>query len=509
MAGIEHVEAHAATSGEPSTRDPLALPADVKASIRVLIVEDERGLRDGLTATLRSEGYSVTAVASGRQAVESIKVTSFDIVVTNLHLAPISGLDVVREALRARRDTIVVVMAGNPSVASSIEALRAGAWDYLPKPFSAAQIQILVGRAAHAVLQARGARDLRAELLRMNGQDTGLALLGSARAFRDAVALALSVAGTDAPVCISGESGTGKELFAQFITQHSRRAGKPFLRISCAALPEPLLESEIFGHRQGAFAGAVADKMGLLEATSGGTMLLDDVCEMPLTLQAKLLGVLHDGVVRRMGSDRPDAVVDVRFISTTTREPHEAVNEGKLRSDIVYRLQVVPLRIPSLRDRREDIPALATYFLTHAWARHRRPDSATPRLAKSSLEFLSSRTWPGNVRQIQNLMEHLALLAAPGQAIEPEDIPAFQQPDDDLASVGRLGGDVLRDTFRTAKERVVTEFERLYLRDVIDRAGGNMSRAARLASIDRATLYRLMEKHQLATRREVVQPTSD
>jgi DNA-binding NtrC family response regulator len=343
----------------------------------------------------------------------------------------------------------------------------------------------------------------------MNGNGTGLALLGTAPSFRDAVALALRVAGTDASVFISGESGTGKELLAQYIAQHSRRAGKPFLAINCATLPEPLLESEIFGHCQGAFTGAARDKAGLLETANGGTMFLDDVTEMPLGLQGKLLRVLQDGVVRRMGDHRASAVVDVRFISSTSRDPQEEAKNGKLRSDILDRLSVVPIRIPPLSDRREDVPLLATYFLTHAWARHRPPETIAPRLTKASLEFLKSQSWPGNVRQVQTLMEHLSVLAEPGQAIEPGDIPVVEQRDDAVLTVSRIGGDMLRDTFRTAKERLVTEFERVYLRGVIDRAGGNIARAARLASIDRATLYRLMEKHQLGARRQTVQQMNE
>jgi DNA-binding NtrC family response regulator len=502
-AAIEEIEARAAESADSPTRDPLAISPEVKASIRLLVVEDERSLRDGLTITLQSEGYVVSAVSSGAQALEALTASRFDIVLTDLHLKPVTGIDVVRAALRARRDTIVVVITGNPSVTSSIEALRAGAWDYLPKPFSATHLQILLGRAAHAVLQAREARDLRAELLRMSGNGTGLALIGTAPAFREAVTLAGKVAATDVSVFISGESGTGKELFAQFIAQHSRRAGKPFLALNCAALPEALLESEMFGHRQGAFTGAVRDKPGLLETANGGTMFLDEVTEMPLALQAKLLRVLQDGVVRRVGSERTDAVVDVRFISATNREPQEAVKEGKLRSDILYRLRVVPILIPPLRERRDDIPLLATYFLSHAWARHRRPDSVAPRLSKPGLDFLRSQPWPGNVRELQNVMEHVAVLVEPGQAIEPADIPVAQEPDEVALTAGRLGTDILRDGFHAAKEKLVTEFERVYVRRVVDRAGGNMARAARLASIDRATLYRLLEKHQLGTRRQV------
>jgi DNA-binding NtrC family response regulator len=493
-------QARAVEGAEPPIRDPLAIPADVKASIRVLIVEDERTLRDGLTVTLRAEGYVVSAVGSGAEALDALNASPFDVVLTDLHLKTVSGIDVLRAALRIRRDTIVIVITGNPSVTSSVEAFRAGAWDYLPKPFSATHLQVLLGRAVHAVLQAREARDLRTELLRLNGAGGGLALIGTAPAFGEAVALARKVAATDVSVFISGESGTGKELFAQFIAQHSRRAGKPLVAINCAALPEPLLESEMFGHRQGAFTGAVRDKQGLIEAANGGTMFLDEVTEMPLALQAKLLRVLQDGVVRRVGSDRVDAVVDVRFISATNRDPQDAVIEGRLRSDILYRLRVVPIRIPPLRERREDIPVLATYFLSHAWARHRRLDSAPPRLSKRSLDLLDAQPWPGNVRELQNVMEHLAVLAEPGQLVEPSDIPLPEQRRDAPVAGTRISDDILCDNFHAAKERLVTEFERVYIRHAVDRAGGNIARAARLASMNRATLYRLMEKHRLGAR---------
>jgi DNA-binding NtrC family response regulator len=228
-------------------------------------------------------------------------------------------------------------MTGNPSVTSSIEALRAGAWDYLPKPFSATHLQVLIGRASHAVMVGREAQDLRLQLQKQHGHSDKIALIGISPSFRKAVELARKVAATDASVFISGESGTGKEVIAQFIQQNSRRASRPLVPINCAALPEPLLESEMFGHRKGAFTGADRDKPGLLETANGGTLFLDELTEMTLPLQAKLLRVIQDGVVRRVGSETQDAVVDVRFVSATNRDPQEAVDQGVLRSDLFYR----------------------------------------------------------------------------------------------------------------------------------------------------------------------------
>jgi DNA-binding NtrC family response regulator len=481
-------------ASETAIRDPLSIAPEVKASLKVLIVDDDRTLREGCASVLQSDGYSVTAMGRGDEAVDRVKRTKFDIVLCDLYMTPVSGMDILKATLDAHKDTIFVVMTGNPSVTSSIEALRSGAWDYLPKPFSASHLQILVGRASHAVLVARETRDLRLQLLQQSGNSDKLTLLGISSAFRKAVELARKVAPTDASVMITGESGTGKELIAQFIHAHSRRASRKLVPINCAALPEGLLESELFGHRKGAFTGADRDKPGLLETANGGTLFLDELTEMSLPLQAKLLRVLQDGVVRRVGSETHDAVVDDRFISATNRDPQEAVNQGILREDLFYRLRVVPIKLPPLRQRLDDIPLLANHFLAHYWERHRQAGDAAPKLTEQTVEFLRSRPWRGNVRELQNVIEHVAVLAEPGQSIRPEDVPAY----DDVpapASEGGLPAGIMNDAYHIAKDKLVAHFEKEYLTRLVARAGGNMSKAARLASIDRTTLYRLMEKH--------------
>ncbi len=294
---------------------PEPVPDEVKkGELRVLLVDDDRTLREGCASVLQMDGFQVTSTGRGDEAVDLLKRRKFDIVLVDLYMTPITGMDILRAALEAHRETIVIVMTGNPSVTSSIEALRAGAWDYLPKPFSAQHMQILLGRASHAVAVARETRELRSQLAEQHGNSDRITLLGVSPAFRQAVELARKVAPTDASVLISGESGTGKELIAQFIHRHSRRASRKLVPINCAALPEPLLESEMFGHRKGAFTGADRDKPGLLETANGGTLFLDELTEMSHPLQAKLLRVLQDGVVRRVGSESQDAVVDVRFI---------------------------------------------------------------------------------------------------------------------------------------------------------------------------------------------------
>ncbi len=484
------------TRDSGAARDPLSIPPDVKASIKILVVDDERTLRESCASVLQMDGYSVTLAGRGEEALDLVKNRRFDIVLVDLYMSQVSGLEILRTALDANRDSIVVVMTGNPSVTTSIEALRAGAWDYLPKPFSATHLQVLIGRASHAVMVSREANELRAQLLNQHSHSDNIALIGISPTFRKAVELARKVAPTDASVFISGESGTGKEVIAQFIHQNSRRAKKTMVPINCAALPEPLLESEMFGHRKGAFTGADRDKPGLLETANLGTLFLDELTEMPMSLQAKLLRVIQDGVVRRVGSETQDAVVDVRFISATNRDPQQAVESGVLRGDLYYRLRVVPITLPPLRKRPEDISLLANHFLTYYWARHRGLPDRTPHLSEECIAFLKSRPWRGNVRELQNVIEHVAVLAEPGQLLRPDDVPVYDDSGESQREMSMVVP-VSDEAYHPAKDKVIAQFERDYLVRLVNRAGGNMSKAARLASVDRTTLYRLMDKHNV------------
>ncbi|MFL5551472.1 MAG: sigma-54-dependent transcriptional regulator, partial [Gemmatimonadaceae bacterium] len=372
--------------------------------MRALIVDDDRTLREGCASVLRAEGILVEVAARGEEAIQMVNRTRFDIMLVDLYLEPVSGIDVLKAVMASAPNTLVVLMTGNPSVESSIEATRIGAWDYLPKPYSGTQLQLLVGRAAYAV-SAR--REAEAPL----GGDTfalganGSLLLGTSTAFRNATELARRAAPTNASVMIVGETGTGKEVIAQYIHHHSRRARKRLVPINCAAIPEQLLESEMFGHRKGAFTGADREKMGLLELANGGTLFLDELSEMSMALQAKMLRVLQDGIVRRVGSEEDEAVVDVRFVSATNRDPRDAIRSKQLREDLYYRLNVVQVTIPPLRERVEDIPLLANHFLSLFWGRHRSPKDPLPTFSQDTLDFLSSRPWRGNVRELQNFVE--------------------------------------------------------------------------------------------------------
>ena len=466
-------------------------PPAPSEKLRALIVDDDRTLREGCASVLRSEGFIVEVTARGDEAIEMVQRARFDIMFVDVYMTPVSGIDVLKTVMATAPNTLVVLMTGNPSVESSIEAMQIGAWEYLSKPYSGTQLQLLLGRAAHTV-STRRQND--GPSLDTDDKIGGAVLVGSSPAFRRATDLAKRAAATNAAVMIVGETGTGKEIIAQYIHQHSRRSRRRLVPINCAAIPEQLLESEMFGHRKGAFTGADREKMGLLELANGGTLFLDELSEMSMPLQAKMLRVLQDGIVRRVGSEQEDAIVDVRFVSATNRDPREAIRSKLLREDLYYRLNVVQVVIPPLRERTEDIPLLANHFLRAFWARHRSSKDAIPEFSEDTIDFLVSRPWRGNVRELQNFVEHVTILAQPGSKIQIHQLPLDQEVDFGAAITG-VPSLPSSDAYHVAKEQVLASFEKTYVTRLVARASGNMSRAARLASVDRTTLYRLLECH--------------
>jgi DNA-binding NtrC family response regulator len=478
----------------PDYAPPVVTPG---TGIRILIVEDEDTLRESCASVLSHDGYTVATTGVAREAQNLLRHSVFDVLLLDWYMSDVPGCELLPVALAANPMTRVIAVTGKPTLASSLEAMRIGAWAYLPKPFSAVQLGIVVGQAVHATLAARESLQRSQELEQAGENSDKIRILGLAPSFRGAISRARKVAPTDASVLLTGESGSGKELFAQFIHHHSRRATRPFLALNCAALPEPLLESEMFGHRRGAFTGAVRDKPGLLEAADGGTLMLDELVEMPKTIQAKLLRAIQDGVVRRVGSESADAVVNVRFIAATNREADRAVADGLLREDLYYRLSVVPIHVPSLRDRVEDIELLANSFLGHYWRKYRGVDLPVPRLGKGAIAALKSHPWPGNVRELQNIIEHAVVLLEPAGEIRTEDLPFLNMPapaEDQSLGIELNQADA---SYYDARDRLLAKFDRQFLTRVIAHAGGNLSKAARRAGIDRTTFYRLMERHGL------------
>jgi DNA-binding NtrC family response regulator len=467
--------------------------------ISVLIVDDEELLVKSCGQILSSEGYTVHTEHRGRNALEVVRRQRPDIVLTDLMLPDMDGLALLKEIKKLAPETLVVMITGFATVDSSVEAIRAGAYDYIPKPFTATQLRILIGRAAQQVQLVRDNAQLRDQLKKHYSFEN---IIGTSDAIQKVFSVVSRVAGTDASVFVSGESGTGKELIARAIHMNSRRSGRSFMAINCAALPEHLLESELFGHEKGAFTGADVQRRGLLELASGGTFFMDEISEMSMDLQAKLLRVIQERKIRRVGGEQ-EIPIDVRWVSATNRDPEQAVRDGVLRQDLLYRLNVVPIRLPALRQRKEDIPALAQHFL-RKYAQDYDRDNL--RFSPDALRALSDYDWPGNVRELQNMVERIVSLCFPGQEIGPDDIPEELSVRQAAVVAGRAGvfgggGVYAVDLpFHDAKNDAISVFEKEYLRELLARNNGNISQAARKAGIDRKTIHRMLAKYQLEGR---------
>ena len=474
---------------------PAIVEPEVKSTLPVLVVDDDHSLRESCASLLRAEGFPVTVSSSGEEALELIRRRHFEIILLDLYMHDISGMDLLKAVMEKDEESLVVMMTGKPSVETSIEALRRGAWDYIPKPFSATHLHILLGRAAHAIVVSRESAKQQERRGAEMGYGTESPILGQSAALRQVIDLARSVARTNATVFITGESGTGKELIAQLIHQNSRRSSRSMVSVNCAAIPDNLVESEMFGHVAGSFTGAVSDKKGLMEVASGGTLFLDELTEMPMPTQAKLLRVIQDGVIRRVGSTETDVLAEVRFIVSTNEDPAKALEDKRLRKDLYYRLRVFPIHIPPLRERPDDIEMLAESFLDEFWTRHRGKELDRPVLTTEGLASLRARPWVGNVRELRNIMECIAVLRTPGQRLGPDDIPFFEGEGASPESTFAPMSSHLNKGYHEARELILADFERAYLEHAVKQAGGNISNAARHAGVDRTTLYRLMEKH--------------
>jgi DNA-binding NtrC family response regulator len=464
-------------------------PPETTPSITVLIVDDEELLVKSCGQILSSEGYTVYTEGRGRTALEMVRRHRPDLILADLHLPDMDGMALLREIKKISPESLVIMITGFATVDSSVEAIRAGAYDYIPKPFTATQLRILIGRAAQQVKLVRDNAHLRDQLKKQYSFEN---IVGTSESIQKVFSVISRVAPTDASVFVSGESGTGKELIARAIHMNSRRSDRPFIAINCAALPDHLLESELFGHEKGAFTGADAQRRGLLEAASGGTFFLDEISEMSMDLQAKLLRVIQERRIRRVGGEG-EIPIDVRWVSATNRDPEKAVKEGNLRQDLLFRLNVVPVKLPPLRARRDDIPTLAQHFLRKFAQEYDRPQI---QFAPDALRTLCEYDWPGNVRELQNMVERVVSLCGPGQTIGKEDLP------EELLTTGGGGTRAFSPTlteqpFHDAKATAVSSFEKEYLRGLLEKNAGNISQAARQAGIDRKTIHRMLAKYDL------------
>jgi DNA-binding NtrC family response regulator len=450
----------------------LSNPAS-KGAMRILVVDDEKAILELVRAAMTDRGYQVCCAASGRQAMDLGAEHDFDLVFSDVVMEGMNGFEV----LRAFRGTLhsqaeIVLMTGQASVEAAIEAVQHGANDYICKPFSIGVISAI----ASAVEQRRYPSKLvPIEALRVPQQE----ILGNSAVMIDVVKTAARVALTHLPVMIRGESGTGKELIARLIHRKSPRSEKPFVAVNCGALPDTLLESELFGHTRGAFTGAESARRGLFEEADGGTLLLDEVTETSPAFQVKLLRVLQEGEFRPLGTNTKKRV-NVRVLSATNRDPQSLVEQGLFRQDLLYRLQGVSIMLPPLRDRRDDVRPMVLTFLAQYSAPSRRLS-----ITKDALLALERYAWPGNIRELKHLMQRLAALS--GGIIRIEDLPA------EIVSTPRVAS-VMNEVIPEGELPTLDQLESSYLVRVLGAVGGNKSRAAQVMGVDRKTLYRMIDR---------------
>ncbi|CAH2030820.1 sigma-54-dependent transcriptional regulator [Trichlorobacter ammonificans] len=439
----------------------------------LLAVDDDRNLLKIIAMRLETLGYAVTAARTGQEARDLLSRQTFDLAVIDLHLKEQDGITLMEELHQLSPDMPVIILTAFGSIESAVDAMRRGAATYLTKPFDARELALHVERALES-------RRLTSEIRRLKGllaeRHDAVHIVARSEPMRRVLEVVSQIARNDSTVYIHGESGTGKEVMARAIHLASARAEEPFVAINCAALPETLLESELFGHEKGAFTGAVKSSKGLFAQAHGGTILLDEIGDMPLSIQAKFLRVLQERQFYPVGGERPLAV-DVRVIVATNRNLEELVREGLFREDLYYRVNVIPITLPPLRERREDIPLLAEAFLTKY---SRRMKKRIKGFSPAAVQRLMLHDWPGNVRELENAIEYAVAMTLQEVITEGHILPA--------KSVG------IAETPKPLKQ-ARDEFEAGYLVRLLELTGGNISNAAALAGKYRADLYNLLKKH--------------
>lgn len=443
----------------------------------IAVVDDEPRMAEVLAMLLRRHDYEVSVFNDPNRLVEALAETVFDLVLTDLKMPGIDGAEVLRQVKAATPETPVIVLTAHGTVSSALAAIRQGAFDYVEKPIDNDACVTLVGRALELTRLERHNRYLRSELRSRYALDD---IVVASEAMDEVLDLARRAARSRATVLIGGESGTGKELVARAIHYHSERVGEPFVAVNCGAFAPGVLESELFGHEQGAFTGAAAQKQGIFERADGGTLFLDELGEVDSTFQVRLLRVLQQREVRRVGGGEP-VEVDVRVVAATNRDLEAEVEAGRFREDLYYRLAVIPIRIPPLRERRADILALARHFLVRAGSQSDQPVSGWTDEVEA---YLVSHDWPGNVRELENTIERAVVLAR-HETIELDDLML------DAQKAAALSG------APTTLEEVTDRAADRHIRAMLARTDGARQEAAELLGVDRSTLYRLMKKYTI------------
>ena len=445
---------------------------------RLLIVDDEVELKNALCETLADEGYATTGATSGADGLKALAGHDFDILLSDLMMPKMDGIQLLRQALEIDPNLVGIIMTGQGTIPTAVEAMKVGAFDYVLKPFNLQTMLPILARAIDVRrLRMENVR-LRRYIERLSYESPRYQMIGACPAMRKVVQMIGKVAPTDATVLIRGPSGTGKELVARALHHNSLRRDRALVTINCAALQETLLESELFGHEKGAFTGALQAKPGLIEVAEGGTLFIDEVAEMPPSLQAKLLRVLEDGHYRRVGSTK-ECHGDVRVIAATNKPLEEEQKAGRFREDLFYRLNVVTIVLPPLRERRDDIPALVEHFLTS-----RQLGKARCKVDPDAVRAFLTYDWPGNIRELANVLERAQVLAE-DNTITLDDLP------ENMLLIAPPAGNSATDPLNLA------QMEHRCVRAALEQARGNKAHAARALGISRRSLYRLMEKYRL------------
>jgi two-component system response regulator GlrR len=441
---------------------------------QILVVDDDEGLLHLLKMRLSAEGFAVTSCTTGHEALVEAKKKMFDLAITDLRLRGEDGLDVTEELLRIHPQLPVIILTAHGSIPNAVEAMQRGAFGYLTKPFDDKELKATIEKALSQQRMSKEIQRLKSLVKELYGLENVVARSPAMQRLFQQIA---QVADSDATILLFGETGTGKEVMARVAHTNSRRSKGPFVALNCAAIPEALFESELFGHVRGAFTSAHGAKKGLFQSANGGTIFLDEIGEMPLSMQVKLLRAVQEREVREVGSEL-STKIDVRIIAATNKDLGEAVKNGSFRNDLYYRISVVPLFIPPLRDRRDDIPLLAQHFLKIS---NQRANKDVRGFTPTALHRLMVNPWPGNVRELENAIEK-AVVMTRQDMITPDLLP----------SVG-VSPDTPLKPLTEAKE----EFERTYLKNVLQLTGGNISRAAQFAGRYRADFYKMLRKYGL------------